>query len=531
MPLADTDLKQFLYQPTFEGRCGGVTDLILEAANLADAIRWLHEGQPINGKVMVCCHMDLKLDNVLVYFNNRSGVGWWKISDFGISSLINREEMQQEMDARRPSRASYLSVDSPAASLARITGTAKTTAKRPAGTYSAPEVGLGSEIGTKSDIWSFGCILNQVLARAAGGIRLLTELDEQRGSMENGSTDDHFCQTTFEGKILHRSVSMWLNSNQSLLEGNFRDRSMVMNCKHLISNTLSMSPQVRPTAKKLHRELLEIAHGRGQEFTFDQDYNLLIPQIPTQAQRPLDLREMPAINISPFSSLQSPFRPMRQDFQHRGDQRDDVSNFRFPDLSSSIRTIPTIQEVQKPPTPPPDLPRDKQPDTPGLPLQASNSRSTTMSTSAGPSNGSFTREILQEDQLPPESDGFIRTSPELRQLSSAFFPSVHSRQNSEDIDVPSAESRPKNPKGELIPFRDLPEKMFATLISSTRAKIAFVSPKNIVISTLYGSFSRKMIPAPDACAWEKASLDGDFLALRGSHGSAKSQVSHPIFLT
>ena len=37
LPLADTDLKGFIYDERFEQNCGGVRDLVNEASNLVDA--------------------------------------------------------------------------------------------------------------------------------------------------------------------------------------------------------------------------------------------------------------------------------------------------------------------------------------------------------------------------------------------------------------------------------------------------------------------------------------------------------------
>ncbi len=139
LPLADTDLKKFLYEPEYSPKCTTIAHMVEEASNLADAIRWLHAGLRISGKVLICCHMDLKLDNVLVYLRHTaSPVGWWKISDFGISSMTERQH--ETPDPRRPS-ASFLEVQevrSPAESLARITGTIRASVQRPAGIYSAP---------------------------------------------------------------------------------------------------------------------------------------------------------------------------------------------------------------------------------------------------------------------------------------------------------------------------------------------------------------------------------------------------------
>ena len=140
LPLADTDLKQFLYDPLFASRCSEVVPMVREASNLADAIRWLHAGLMVSGQMLVCCHMDLKLDNVLVYFKHpppASVVGWWKISDFGISSMTERQHYASS--SRRQATSALLEVPSPASSLARIiTGTVQASVHRAAGPYSAP---------------------------------------------------------------------------------------------------------------------------------------------------------------------------------------------------------------------------------------------------------------------------------------------------------------------------------------------------------------------------------------------------------
>jgi serine/threonine protein kinase len=142
LPLADADLEHFLNEQCYESRCGGIVELIKEASHVADAIRWLHGGLRISGKVLFCCHMDLKLDNILVYLDYPSRVGWWKISDFGISSMVERATSEQSL--RRPSSA-LLSVPSPAQSLARITGTARFSVHRPPGPYTAPEMYVSGE--------------------------------------------------------------------------------------------------------------------------------------------------------------------------------------------------------------------------------------------------------------------------------------------------------------------------------------------------------------------------------------------------
>jgi serine/threonine protein kinase len=607
LPLADADLQHFLSEPCYDSRCGGIVELILEASNLADAIRWLHGGLRISGKVLFCCHMDLKLDNILVYLDHPSRVGWWKISDFGISSMVERTT--SEHSPRRPSSA-LLSVPSPAQSLARITGTARFSVHRPPGPYTAPEMEYGNEVGPSSDIWSFGCILYQVLARGAGGIELLKELDDKRMSMENGSTNDHFYQRTNRGNCLHPSVSEWLESPHSLPNGSFVDRIMVMNCKLLIQQMLRFDPKRRPNAEQLHDKLAEIANGEGESYYFDRHSNLVLPPRSESPRRPL-AGPIPEIEIrTPRSSItQAAPHSSQQKFDipaadnstpptsppvgtwnyitqpnteprllHSADVslRSDISvpksipppfapqEWRAPNIGNVIsgngtsnRGSVASHESQRQPNgqsppqvryyrsgadvsrrsdiivpksiPPPFAPQEWRASSMGNVISGNG-------TSVRGSVASHESQQQPNSESPPQvrqyyfSQGrdireFVDTSPELVQYNTTIFESHgRSRQQSEHTDVPDVQPRPTNRKGEIVPFTT-PGHVIMTLVSSTRAKIAFVAPKEVVVSTLYSPYSRKTILPPTGCLWEKGSLAGDFLALHGFCSSTTSYVS------
>lgn len=171
LPMANTDLKRLLYEKQFESHCGDLVQLLIEARNILDALAFLHRSHIIEGAPQTFCHMDLKLDNILVYdlkekkwpeLNEAKWpAGCWKISDFGISSTSERPQPLLRTLSQR----------SPAASLAFITGNSALISKpREAGPYSAPEVHQGRMVDTPSDVWSFGCILFQILVRGVGGI-------------------------------------------------------------------------------------------------------------------------------------------------------------------------------------------------------------------------------------------------------------------------------------------------------------------------------------------------------------------------
>lgn len=164
LPMANTDLKQLLYQDRFSRHCNNIIHLMKEALNLVDALDWLHQDKLIDDKMQVFCHMDLKLDNILVYEleEEKSPAGCWKISDFGISSVKERRPNAQLRNTLQKS---------PAETLALLVGEDPmlTSKKREPGMYSAPEVHeRKGMVGPPSDVWSFGCILFQVLARGIG---------------------------------------------------------------------------------------------------------------------------------------------------------------------------------------------------------------------------------------------------------------------------------------------------------------------------------------------------------------------------
>src|SRR4051812_41817976 len=72
MPLATMNLEQFLYQDPDLTPKFVLKDLLVQSANIANAVLWLHSGLHIKDRVYVCCHMDLKLDNFLVFLDAAS---------------------------------------------------------------------------------------------------------------------------------------------------------------------------------------------------------------------------------------------------------------------------------------------------------------------------------------------------------------------------------------------------------------------------------------------------------------------------
>ncbi|TLD24525.1 kinase-like protein [Venturia nashicola] len=206
--------------------------LLTQCVGIADALNWLHGNITLSSgnRDMSCVHMDLKPSNILIMRDERSVVGKWKISDFGISVWKNRSA---------PNDPEVISVGD----YVRRGETINTRPKRHAGTYQAPEVKLFEPtqdqsrpltenqkgIGRKSDVWSFGCIATEVLAFALGGAQLVQKFGQLRCG--NNRENDFFYEqyrdrssvtTTYLSPLpnplpisafqVRRSVVQWLNS-------------------------------------------------------------------------------------------------------------------------------------------------------------------------------------------------------------------------------------------------------------------------------------------------------------------------------
>ncbi|KAH0559802.1 hypothetical protein GP486_003678 [Trichoglossum hirsutum] len=239
---AKTDLGKYLYGLTEPVDLKG---LIEEALNLSDALRFLHEDLTVKGgtgsEQKTCCHSDLKPDNILVYEEAGNSIGKWKISDFGTSTIGN------------------LLGESEMADYTNMTVVAKQRAR---GVYTAPE----PNAGRRGDIWSFGCILHQVVAAGLGGGTLLRALDKEREGIADvgrAMTSSNFYNEVPSGRVLKSCVVRWLEQN--LVE---RQDPFPGKCSKLIMDMLQIEKSQRPKARDVKVRLGEIiGRNMGQEQT------------------------------------------------------------------------------------------------------------------------------------------------------------------------------------------------------------------------------------------------------------------------
>lgn len=166
--------------------------ILSEMYALADALLWLHRDVNIlNDPNIYCGHMDLKPSSILIDSGGPDRIfGKWMITDFGIS-VFRHVPLADEGDEKEDvTDVGVQTVGDLGARLEPKTAAIQTKQQHK-GTYQPPEAyRLGvKRVGRKSDIWSFGCVLSEVLAFALGDEDLLEEF---RTIRVEGFKNDYF---------------------------------------------------------------------------------------------------------------------------------------------------------------------------------------------------------------------------------------------------------------------------------------------------------------------------------------------------
>ncbi len=231
--------------------------LLAESSALAGALQFLHEGLQFPDQIAGCCHMDLKPDNIFVFYEPDCPVGRWKIADFGISAIRELKNSTVKVAGVGDDKAPQDSKK-----------TIETKWKRGPGPYVAPEVSRGSEkVGRTSDIWSYGCILVDIIASRMteeASVESLKRTDGLETSHPNYTTQDYF----FQEPELNPRVQNWLedlNKTSKLREPH--DSAALNDCQDLLKQMLNVDPD-RPSAKVV-RERLIVAHRHLDPITED----------------------------------------------------------------------------------------------------------------------------------------------------------------------------------------------------------------------------------------------------------------------
>lgn len=245
-----TDLHKISYDfdAKFPSESIRPVHLLGQMMNLCGALRFLHHELHDGQSQTYCAHLDLRPQNVLVFGAETEPGYSFKISDFGISSFKKVHNTKERV---------FLSIRDVAEPQ-----TSTATNRNLEGAHRSPEnhsTNTEPFSGRKSDMWSFACILCEVLAFALGGKDLLKDFHKQRTRGNAGENDAFF---SFEEKktadspttepIINGSVVNWL---QGLSDRFAEERFLVENVVEIILSTLKIVPGERLRAKEVYEKL------------------------------------------------------------------------------------------------------------------------------------------------------------------------------------------------------------------------------------------------------------------------------------
>ena len=237
-----------------------------EAFGLAEALRWLHnELRLYREHPHYMAHMDVKPENILIFRDQGSPIGKFKLSDFGVSWF---KEAVEEINGK-------LYSDSPR-------NIQKQRHHRACGTYQPPEINEGESPapetdGRKCDVWSFGCLLTELLAFAIGRKDLLQHLRTERSM----GRDDYFYQTRSPNGMLTFEVKSCIRKWLGDLQKQKNRPSWLLSYVKLVEEILKPNPMHRPTMKAISNRLriLDIPETSNNPLPNDTISKTVVPTV------------------------------------------------------------------------------------------------------------------------------------------------------------------------------------------------------------------------------------------------------------
>ena len=222
--------------------------VVKEATQLAAALKWLHEDL-FGSSDRYLAHMDLKPANILLIEDPQSLAGKWMLSDFGVSSF------KKETNARAPDTPSIHDIG------LRLTSRGlPDRISRGRGPYQPPEVYLENVDSRKCDVWSFSCVLCDILAFAVGKTEDVYRL---RNARYDGK-DDYFYKTTAPtGKKIKKIDNSNTKLKPQIVEWWERlensSASWVVDYINILRKALKPKPSERPDIREIANGLSELA--------------------------------------------------------------------------------------------------------------------------------------------------------------------------------------------------------------------------------------------------------------------------------
>ncbi|KAF2233404.1 kinase-like protein [Viridothelium virens] len=243
-----------------------------ELRGLAKGLSWLHSAlDDKEHKVPRICHFDIKPSNILVWW--RDGERYWRLkyADFGISSTGYHEEFPQDIESTR---------------------TLRTRVRQERAEYQPPEVEENIPVGRSVDVWSYGCLLFEILGFTIEGPTQAKKFQVIR--RERYKTRTFYYKDNGESKLIPEIASFLTAWKKKV--------SWILGWAELVEDILKIDPSERPKAKDLEwrtdklMDQLErrIDCGKPLPWTLASDASHEANHHQSAAQAPSNARSLPA---------------------------------------------------------------------------------------------------------------------------------------------------------------------------------------------------------------------------------------------
>lgn len=259
----------YVFNDEFPHLCPRMSDLLTQARDLAKALAWLHDGAGSH----FFAHMDLKPANILVCSpkDPEHPVGVWKLSDFGLSRIGPSQFTSDQDRVFLAGYAADLGDDS--------------FHQHFRGSYSAPrETGFDAngDLSRGADIWSFGCILTELLAFTVGRAYEVDRFRRARVELYEDRSDIFYITYANQPPALKTCVANYLRAH---------NKNWKSSLCTLIHDMLQVKANLRPLAHKVVTVLDGIV---------SRPFN-----------QPADVEGLPVITVSPLPPGRPPPPPPR----------------------------------------------------------------------------------------------------------------------------------------------------------------------------------------------------------------------------
>lgn len=252
MPLAIYDLWTYMmdYTESKPETSMEKAEIISSAVGLALGLKFLHdELKTSNMGDVVCYHLNINPRNILIF---RETHGWetrhiWKLSDFSLARIVRRRrgqggevggafDSQLEADELVPNQ-------------------------RGEGTYLAPEsISLTPSMGSKSDVWSLGCVLSVVFTYLEGGSEDVTRYTDARINHRLAKSHDSFFvrERADLPPKLHPVIKSWHThiSDQARKRDPHEGNAVEFMLRYLEKSVFEIDPAKRHGAREVEEKLI-----------------------------------------------------------------------------------------------------------------------------------------------------------------------------------------------------------------------------------------------------------------------------------